>query len=77
MCKTTIFAVVLQASKQCHTPDHFRRISVQYRSMNIVPVPISNYNYAYLLIDESTNKAATIDPYDVSKVSAAADAVSR
>ena len=45
--------------------------------MNIVPVPISNYNYAYLLIDESTNKAAAIDPYDVSKVSAAADAVSR
>lgn len=50
------------------------RISVQYRSMKIVPVPVSSDNYAYLLIDESTKKAAAIDPYDVSKVSAVADA---
>lgn len=50
------------------------RISVQYRSMKIVPVLVSSDNYAYLLIDESTKKAAAIDPYDVSKVSAAADA---
>ena len=50
------------------------RISVQYRSMKVVPVPVRDDNYAYLLIDESTNKAAAIDPYDVDKVSAAADA---
>ena len=42
--------------------------------MKVVPVPIRNDNYAYLLIDEPTSKAAAIDPYDVSKVSAAADA---
>ena len=50
------------------------RISVQYRSMKVVPVSVRNDNYAYLLIDEPTNKAAAIDPYDVYKVSAAADA---
>jgi len=42
--------------------------------MKVVPVPVSNDNYAYLLIDESSNKAAAVDPYDVYKVSAAADA---
>ncbi|KAF8797872.1 hydroxyacylglutathione hydrolase [Phlegmacium glaucopus] len=42
--------------------------------MKVVPVPVYDDNYAYLLIDESTNKAAAVDPYDVSKVSAAADA---
>ena len=50
------------------------RISVQYRSMKVVPVPVRDDNYAYLLIDEPTKKAAAIDPFDVSKVSAAADA---
>jgi hydroxyacylglutathione hydrolase len=50
------------------------RISVRYHSMKVVPVPVRDDNYAYLLIDESTNKAAAIDPYDVNKVSAAADA---
>jgi glyoxylase-like metal-dependent hydrolase (beta-lactamase superfamily II) len=57
----------------------FRRIprlsnQVRYHSMKVVPVPVRDDNYAYLLIDESTNKAAAIDPYDVNKVSAAADA---
>jgi len=42
--------------------------------MKIVPVPVREDNYAYLLIDEATKKAAVIDPYDVSKVSAAAEA---
>ena len=51
-----------------------RRIPFQYRSMKVVPVPVRQDNYAYLLIDDSTNKAAAIDPYDVSKVLAAADA---
>ena len=50
------------------------RISVQYRSMKVVPVPVRDDNYAYLLIDESTNKAAAIDPYDVNKISTAAEA---
>ena len=37
----------------------------------LVPVPVRDDNYAYLLIDEPTKKAAAIDPFDVSKVSAA------
>ncbi|KDR81451.1 hypothetical protein GALMADRAFT_239382 [Galerina marginata CBS 339.88] len=41
--------------------------------MKVVPVPVREDNYAYLLIDESTNKAAAaVDPYDVAKVAAAA-----
>jgi hydroxyacylglutathione hydrolase len=41
--------------------------------MRVEPVPVRDDNYAYLLIDESSNKAAAVDPYDVSKVREAAD----
>ncbi|KAG6331521.1 hypothetical protein ID866_7570 [Astraeus odoratus] len=41
--------------------------------MKIVPVPVRQDNYAYLLVDEPSNSAAAIDPYDVPKVQAAAD----
>ena len=41
--------------------------------MKVVPVPVRDDNYAYLLIDDSTNKAAAVDPYDVPKVQAAAE----
>ncbi|KAJ7090256.1 beta-lactamase-like protein [Mycena belliarum] len=41
--------------------------------MKIVPVPVRSDNYAYLLIDDATNVAAAVDPYDVDKVRAAAD----
>lgn len=41
--------------------------------MKVVPVPVREDNYAYLLIDETTNKAAAVDPYTVSKVKAAAE----
>jgi len=40
--------------------------------MKVVPVPVRDDNYAYLLIDETTNKAAVVDPYDVAKVTTAA-----
>ncbi|EJT98443.1 Metallo-hydrolase/oxidoreductase [Dacryopinax primogenitus] len=36
--------------------------------MRVVPVPNQADNYAYLLIDEATKRAAVVDPYDVSKV---------
>lgn len=52
------------------------RISGQLRpstAMKVVPVPVRQDNYAYLLIDEPSNKAAAIDPYDVGKVTATAD----
>lgn len=61
-----------------HSP---RRVSVlqaelykvQHRTMKIVPVPVRSDNYAYLLIDETSKTAAAVDPFDVTKVSAAAE----
>lgn len=41
--------------------------------MKIVPVPVREDNYAYLLVDEPTNTAVAVDPYDVPKVQAAAN----
>ncbi|CDO70767.1 hypothetical protein BN946_scf184798.g82 [Trametes cinnabarina] len=46
--------------------------STAARKMKIVSVPVREDNYAYLLIDDSSNKAAAVDPYDVPKVKAAA-----
>ena len=40
--------------------------------MRIVPVPVRQDNYAYLLIDEPSNKAAAVDPFDLAKVTATA-----
>ncbi|GBE82363.1 Probable hydroxyacylglutathione hydrolase [Sparassis crispa] len=41
--------------------------------MKVVPVPVREDNYAYLLIDDVSGKAAAVDPYDVPKVRAAAE----
>ncbi|KAL1730239.1 beta-lactamase-like protein [Schizophyllum commune] len=41
--------------------------------MKVVAVPVRDDNYAYLLIDEPSKKAAAVDPYDVTRVSAAAE----
>ena len=43
------------------------------RNMKVVAVPVRDDNYAYLLIDEPSKKAAAVDPYDVTRVSAAAE----
>lgn len=40
--------------------------------MKVIPVPVRSDNYAYLLVDDATNKAAVVDPFDVSKVEQAA-----
>lgn len=50
-----------------------RRLSTStvLNTMKVVPVPVREDNYAYLLID-SSNKAAAVDPFDVPKVQAAA-----
>ncbi|KAJ6547091.1 Metallo-hydrolase/oxidoreductase [Mycena capillaripes] len=44
-------------------------------SMKVVNVPCREDNYAYLLIDTESNVAAAVDPYDVDKVTAAADSL--
>ncbi|KAF8582071.1 hydroxyacylglutathione hydrolase [Ramaria rubella] len=41
--------------------------------MRVIPVPNQSDNYAYLLIDDASKKAAAIDPFDVPKVTAAAE----
>ena len=40
--------------------------------MRIIPVPCRSDNYAYIVIDQASNKAAVVDPYDVPKVISAA-----
>lgn len=40
--------------------------------MRVVAIPNQSDNYAYLLIDDASKKAAAVDPYDVPKVVAAA-----
>jgi glyoxylase-like metal-dependent hydrolase (beta-lactamase superfamily II) len=49
-----------------------RARSLFTNNMKIVPVPVREDNYAYLLIDDSTQQAAVVDPYDVPKVQSAA-----
>ncbi|KZS99151.1 Metallo-hydrolase/oxidoreductase [Sistotremastrum niveocremeum HHB9708] len=41
--------------------------------MRVVPVPVRQDNYAYLIIDEPSATAVAVDPFDVSKVAAAAE----
>lgn len=36
--------------------------------MRVVPIPANKDNYQYLIIDESTNKAAVVDPVNVDLV---------
>eukprot|EP00850_Spirogloea_muscicola_P026931 SM012411S25882 [mRNA] locus=s12411:61:416:+ [translate_table: standard] len=40
--------------------------------MRVVPVPVLDDNYAYLLIDDATAEAAAIDPAEPEKVAEAA-----
>ncbi|KAG8217315.1 beta-lactamase-like protein [Butyriboletus roseoflavus] len=41
--------------------------------MRVVPVPVRQDNYAYLIVEDTSSKAAAVDPYDVPLVQAAAD----
>jgi hydroxyacylglutathione hydrolase len=47
--------------------------TVKASKMKVVPVLVSADNYAYLLIDEPSRKAAVVDVLDVEKVRAVAD----
>lgn len=38
----------------------------------VLPYQARSDNWMYLIIDEGTNEAAVVDPYDASKISAAA-----
>lgn len=55
------------------TISQFRPFSTSTsRRMRVVPVPVRSDNYAYLLIDDASKQAAAVDPYDMTKVQAAA-----
>jgi hydroxyacylglutathione hydrolase len=41
--------------------------------MRVIPVPVRKDNYSYLLVDDTVNEAAAVDPYTPSKVKAAAE----
>lgn len=41
--------------------------------MRVVPVPVRKDNYAYLLVDDTVNEAAAVDPCSPSKVKATAE----
>jgi hydroxyacylglutathione hydrolase len=41
--------------------------------MRVIPIPVREDNYSYLVVDEATNQAAAVDPYSPSKVKEAAD----
>ncbi|KAI0282195.1 Metallo-hydrolase/oxidoreductase [Russula aff. rugulosa BPL654] len=41
--------------------------------MRVIPIPVLKDNYSYLIVDDTTNEAAAVDPYSPSKVKEAAD----
>lgn len=51
-----------------------RQLSRRY-NMKIIPVPVREDNYAYILIDEPSNEAAIVDPFDVPKVTSVANSL--
>jgi len=58
---------------KCFRPLRRPFSSSQATKMKVVPVPVREDNYAYLLIDEKAKKAAAVDPYTVAKVKEAAE----
>ena len=45
------------------------------RQMLVVPVAVRSDNYAYLLIDQQSKRAAVVDPFDMQKVQAEAERI--
>ena len=41
--------------------------------MRVIPIPVRKDNYSYLIVDNTANEAAAVDPYTPSKVKEAAD----
>src|SRR5712691_4522798 len=42
-------------------------------SMRVIPAPVRKDNYSYLIVDDTANEAAAVDPHTPSKVKEAAD----
>jgi glyoxylase-like metal-dependent hydrolase (beta-lactamase superfamily II) len=41
--------------------------------MRVIPIPVRKDNYSYLIVDDTANEAAAVDPYTPSKVKETAD----
>jgi hydroxyacylglutathione hydrolase len=52
-------------------PFHFSASSKA--NMRVIPIPVRKDNYSYLIVDDTANEAAAVDPYTPSKVKEAAD----
>jgi len=71
---TTASARVLSIQAHLHkTPPH-SSTHIRSRNMRIVPVPVREDNYSYLIIDDKTNLAAVVDPCEPKDVIKAAQA---
>ncbi|KAG9077533.1 Cytoplasmic glyoxalase II [Ceratobasidium sp. UAMH 11750] len=74
MTTASLLRVLSHAKLHRVSANQYRNFSrAQKASMRVIPVPVRSDNYAYLLIDEGTNQAAAIDPFDVPKVRAQAE----
>ncbi|RUS33731.1 hypothetical protein BC938DRAFT_484216, partial [Jimgerdemannia flammicorona] len=45
-----------------------RQTTSQETKMKIIPIPVLEDNYAYILIDDKTKEAAVIDPVEPTKI---------
>lgn len=72
MMMTMMTAILRRRLRPCLTLRSAFSTSSSIR-MKVIPVPVREDNYAYLLVDDTSNKAAAVDPYDVPKVKAAVD----
>jgi len=51
----------------------FHSSALSKANMRVVPIPVRKDNYSYLIVDDTANEAAAVDPYTPSKVKEAAD----
>lgn len=45
-----------------------RKTYTQSRGMKIIPIPVNEDNYQYLIVDEKTEHTAVVDPVDIKSV---------
>lgn len=67
----TLLRSAVASTKQ--RPFYFSAISQAYSNMRVIPIPVRKDNYSYLIVDDTANEAAAVDPYTPSKVKEAAD----
>jgi len=66
--RTTLLFNTIINNQKLQQYKSFSSSSTILKKMKVIVVPVLTDNYSYLLIDESTNKAAAIDPAEPEKV---------